>query len=62
MDSDLDLRKDSDKERAEKMLEQDKEDSYLGGGSDMVELSEEQRMRTEINDYHAWLEEGTLVY
>ena len=29
---DLDLRKDSDKERAEKMLEQDKEDSYLGGG------------------------------
>jgi hypothetical protein len=62
MDSDLDLRKDSDKERAEKMLEQDKEDSYLGGGADTVELSEEQRMRREINTYYAWLDEGTQAY
>jgi len=59
---DLDLRKDSDKERAEKMLEQDKEDSYLGGGADMVALSEEQSMRKEIDAYYAWLDEGTQAY
>ena len=59
---DLDLRKDSDKERAEKMLEQDKEDSYLGGGADEVELSEDQRMRKEIDAYYAWLDEGTQAY
>jgi hypothetical protein len=59
---DLDLRKDSDKERAEKMLEQDKDDSYLGGGADQVELSEDQRMRREINAYYAWLDEDTQAY
>jgi len=59
---DLDLRKDSDKERAEKMLEQDKEDSYLGGGADTVELSEDQPFRREIDACYAWLDEGTKAY
>ena len=28
----------------------------------MSELSEEQRMRKEIEDYHVWLDEGTKAY
>ena len=44
------------------MLEQDKEDSYLGGGADTEELSEDQPFRREIDACYAWLDEGTKAY
>ena len=59
---DLDLSKDHDKEKAAGILEQNKDDCYLGGAADVLDLSEEKRMRTEIERWYTWLDEGSKAY
>ena len=55
---DLDLGKDSDTHLAESLLEQDKEDGP-GGSEVMIETSAGSKMQDEIQEFYAWLDEGS---
>jgi hypothetical protein len=55
---DLDLSKESDKDQAQRLLEQHKEDGP-GGSEDALEVSEGLDMRSGIREFWSWLEQGS---
>jgi len=55
---DLDLGNESDTHLAESLLQQDKEDGP-GGSEVMIETSADSKMQREIQEFYAWLEEGS---
>jgi hypothetical protein len=62
---DLDLRKESEREQAEKAFKQNKDECYFGGGAEMLDdqaQQDTQGARQEIDHFYAWLDEGTADY
>ena len=55
---DLDLGNESDAHLAESLLQQDKEDGP-GGSEVMIETSADSKMQEEIQEFYAWLDEGS---